>query len=68
MRSTFRLSRSLRSENKVANVFMGIGLPAALALQPQKMNLNVADLEEQFQGVDPKTGLPRTVVFANKGL
>lgn len=49
-------------------LFMGIGLPAALALQPQKMNLNVADLEEQFQGVDPKTGLPRTVVFANKGL
>jgi tricarboxylate carrier len=49
-------------------LFMGIGLPAALALQPQKMNLNVADLEEQFQGVDPKTGLQRTIVFANKGL
>ena len=49
-------------------LFMGIGLPAALALQPQKMSLDVSDLEGKFQGVDPKTGLQRTVVYANKGL
>ena len=47
---------------------LGIGLPAALALQPQKMTLDVKDLEERFRGMDPKTGLPREVVFANKGL
>lgn len=49
-------------------LFMGIGLPAALALQPQKMSLKVADLETDFQGLDPKTGNPRDIVFANKGL
>lgn len=48
--------------------FMGIGLPCALALQPQKMTLNVSDLEETFHGIDPKTGQLREVVYANKGL
>jgi sideroflexin-5 len=48
--------------------FMGVGLPCALALQPQKMVLDVNDLEERFRGIDPKTGKPRDVVYANKGL
>lgn len=47
---------------------LSIGLPCALALQPQKMSLDVNDLEERFHGVDPKTGLQRTIVYANKGL
>ena len=49
--------------------FMGIGLPCALAIQPQKMVLDVNDLEEHFRlALDPKTGKPREVVYANKGL
>jgi tricarboxylate carrier len=47
---------------------LGIGLPLALALQPQKMTLDVNNLEQIFQGLDPKTGKPREVVYANKGL
>ena len=47
---------------------LGIGLPLALALQPQKMILDVNNLEQIFQGLDPKTGKPREVVYANKGL
>ena len=60
---------AIAAEIAVIALSLGLGLPAALALQPQRMTLRVADLEPEFQGrVDPATGQPYEVVFANKGL
>jgi len=47
---------------------LGLALPCCLALQPQKMALEVGDLEEQFRGRVTKSGKPVEKVFANKGL
>lgn len=43
-------------------------LPCALALLPQKMEIPVSKLEDQFQNLKDSKGQPITKVFANKGL
>jgi tricarboxylate carrier len=45
-----------------------VGLPAALAIQPQQMTLSVNKLEPQFQNLKDAAGNKIDVVFANKGL
>lgn len=46
----------------------GIGLPVALAILPQEMEIPVSQLEPEYQGLKLANGQPVTVVFANKGL
>ena len=43
-------------------------LPMALAIQPQKMTLDVSSLEPEFQSLKDEDGKPITQVFASKGL
>jgi len=45
-----------------------VGLPAALAILPQTMEIPVGKLEPEFQNLKDKSGAPLTSVFANKGL
>lgn len=45
-----------------------IGLPAALALQPLEMELDVGSLEGSFQGLKQADGTPITHVYASKGM
>ena len=47
---------------------MSIGLPAALALQPLQMELDVTSLEPEFQSLKGPDGKPITHVYASKGL
>lgn len=47
---------------------MSIGLPAALALQPLQMELDVSSLEPQFQSMKDKSGQPIKYVYASKGM
>lgn len=47
---------------------MSIGLPAALALQPLQMELDVSSLESEFQGLKGQDGKPITHVYASKGM
>ena len=47
---------------------MSIGLPAALALQPLQMELEVSGLEAEFQAMKTKDGKPLTHVYASKGM
>jgi len=47
---------------------MSVGLPAALALQPLRMELDVSSLEPEFQGLKDKAGKPLTHVYASKGM
>jgi len=47
---------------------MSIGLPAALALQPLQMELDVTSLESEFQGLKGQDGKPITHVYASKGM
>lgn len=43
-------------------------LPVALAILPQKMEIDVSKLEPEFQGLKDAKGQPIKSVFANKGL
>ena len=47
---------------------MSFGLPRALALQPLQMELDVKELEPQFQGLLAEDGTPITHVYASKGM
>ena len=47
---------------------MSVGLPAALALQPLQMELDVSSLEPEFQNKTDKRGAPIKHVYASKGL
>lgn len=47
---------------------MSVGLPAALALQPTQMELDVSGLEPEFQGLKTAGGEPVLHVYASKGL
>ena len=47
---------------------LAVGLPAALALQPLQMELEVAALEPEFQAMRCKDGSPLKHVYASKGL
>jgi len=47
---------------------MSIGLPAALALQPLQMELDVSSLEPEFQSMKDKSGQPIKFVYASKGM
>ena len=49
-------------------VSMSIGLPAALALQPLQMELDVSSLEPEFQQLRSKDGAKVTHVYASKGM
>jgi len=47
---------------------MSVGLPAALALQPLQMELDVSGLEPEFHALRDKSGKPLTHVYASKGM
>jgi hypothetical protein len=47
---------------------MSMGLPAAIAIFPQQMAIDVSILEPEFQGLKDKDGNPVKSVFYNKGL
>jgi len=47
---------------------MSVGLPAALALQPLQMELEVSSLEPAFQGLKSSDGSALTHVYASKGM
>lgn len=47
---------------------LAIGLPAALALQPVQMELEVAALEPAFHALTAKDGSKVTYLYASKGL
>mmetsp|Transcript_6213 Transcript_6213/g.10317 ORF Transcript_6213/g.10317 Transcript_6213/m.10317 type:complete len:158 (+) Transcript_6213:1-474(+) len=47
---------------------LSVGLPCALALQPQRMELDVASLEPNFQRLKAADGAPVRTLFASKGL
>ena len=47
---------------------MSVGLPAALALQPLQMELDVRSLEPEFQKMIGANGKPITHVYASKGM
>lgn len=50
-------------------VSFGLGLPATVAIFPQMAEIDIKDVEEEFQGLrDPKTGLPYQKLYYNKGL
>lgn len=47
---------------------LAVGLPFALALQPLEMELDVAKLEPEFQGLTTADGAPLRHVYASKGM
>ena len=47
---------------------LAVGLPFALALQPLQMELDVASLEPEFQGLKRADGSPLRQVYASKGM
>lgn len=47
---------------------LSVALPAALAILPQAMEISVASLEPEYQGLKDSKGNPITSVIANKGL
>jgi len=49
-------------------IAFGLGLPATVAIFPQISSIDVADVEEQFQGLTDKDGQPYNVLYYNKGL
>mmetsp|Transcript_11666 Transcript_11666/g.37353 ORF Transcript_11666/g.37353 Transcript_11666/m.37353 type:complete len:372 (+) Transcript_11666:49-1164(+) len=55
-------------EVAAVGVGLAVGLPAALALQPLQMELDVGSLEPQFQGLKRADGSPCTHVYASKGM
>jgi len=58
----------LVTELTVITGCMSLALPAALALQPQRMTLTASSLEPQFHKIVDVSGRPITTVYANKGL
>ena len=49
-------------------VAFGVGLPATVAIFPQLSSIDIADVEEQFQGLTDKEGRPYHTLYYNKGL
>ncbi len=49
-------------------VSFGVGLPATVAIFPQLSSIDIADVEEQFQGLTDKEGRPYHTLYYNKGL
>lgn len=49
-------------------VSFGLGLPATVAIFPQMAEIDVASVEEEFQGLRGKDGVPYQKFFYNKGL
>ena len=59
---------ALAVEVAVITTCMGLALPAALALMPQKMELSVQHLEVEFQTLSDANGKPVLHLYADKGL
>lgn len=49
-------------------VSFGLGLPATVAIFPQMAEIDVKDVEEEFQGLRGDDGLPYQKFYYNKGL
>jgi len=49
-------------------VSFGLGLPATVAIFPQMAEIDVQDVEEHYQGLRGKDGLPYQKLYYNKGL
>lgn len=49
-------------------VSFGLGLPATVAIFPQMAEIDVTDVEEKYQGLRGKDGLPYQKYYYNKGL
>ena len=49
-------------------VCFGFGLPAAIAIFPVKLSVDVSELEPEFQGLVDSKGNPITAVKVYKGL
>ena len=49
-------------------VSFGLGLPATVAVFPQMAEIQVDDVEDKFQGLRGKDGLPHQKFYYNKGL
>ena len=49
-------------------VSFGLGLPATVAIFPQMSEIDVKDVEEKYQGLRGKDGLPYQKYYYNKGL
>lgn len=49
-------------------VSFGLGLPATVAIFPQMAEIDVKDVEEEYQGLRGKDGLPYQKLYYNKGL
>ena len=49
-------------------VSFGLGLPATVAIFPQMAEIDAGDVEEKFQGLRGKDGLPHEKYYYNKGL
>lgn len=49
-------------------VSFGLGLPATVAIFPQMAEIDVKDVEEEFQGLTGRDGLPYQKYYYNKGL
>jgi tricarboxylate carrier len=71
------ITSALALENKFLKICLetvlvgsafSVGLPVALAILPQQMEIDVRKLEPELQGKKTKDGQAISVVFANKGL
>ena len=49
-------------------VSFGLGLPATVAIFPQMAEIDIQDVEEEFQGLTGKDGIPYQKLYYNKGL
>ncbi len=49
-------------------VSFGIGLPSTVAIFPQMAEIDVKDVEDEFQGLSGKDGVPYQKYYYNKGL
>ncbi len=58
----------LAVEILIISLCIGIGLPAALAIEPQKMEIRAEKLEPEFQNLVDQDGKLIEILFANKGL
>ena len=56
------------AELSIITCSMSIGLPAALALAPLRMELDPTSLEPEFHALKGKDGTPMTTVYAAKGM
>ena len=63
-----RRSKSKYAELSIITCSMSIGLPAALALAPLRMELDPTSLEPEFHALKGKDGKPLTTVYAAKGM